>query len=277
MSEQTTGLQSQSTESMGQESPQVQVQNTEQTTAIQAETQQQETPSNQQSILQDRWQDKLQSEELRTSKSLASFKDIENLAKGYINLEKKLGVPTPYFEASDYNIEIPEGSEHSAPIMDAVKNKAVELGIEPSKLNELVQTYFSSEAEAVAALKSQHEANIEQGKQQATSLLKDEWGDTFNDRMELADATWQRFAPEEYDAMLNSLQPEHKNAIARVMAKIGESISSPTIGKQSGNALTRESINNKIKELSDSEAYMRGEREVVDEVFNLYSQLNTVG
>lgn len=266
MSEQTT-------ESMGQESPQVQVQNTEQTTAAQAGTQQQEAPLNQEST----WLNKLESEELRSSKSLSNFKDVDNLAKAYINLEKKLGSPTTYFEAGDYNIEVPEGSEHSAPIIDAVKDKAIELGIEPAKLNELVQTYFNSESEVIASLKSQYETQAEQNNQQSTSLLKDEWGDTFNDRMELADATWQRFAPEEYDAMLKNLQPEQKNAIARVMAKIGESISSPTIGKQSGNTLTRESINNRIKELSDSESYMRGERDAVDEVFNLYSQLNTIG
>ena len=231
------------------------------------------------------WLDSIVSDELRTNKSISNFKDVDNLAKGYINLEKKLGSPNPdpvetaqAHSVEDYSVEIPEGNEHAESILGAVKDKAAERGVHPKALKEMSSAYFGSEAEILNSIKQEQESKASESREHAQALLKEEWGDSFEDKMNLADSTWQKFAPKEYDEMLNSLDPAGKSAIARVMANIGESIGEPQIGKQ-GNSLTnsKESIQNRINELSGSEAYNRGERETVDEVFNLYSSLNSTG
>jgi hypothetical protein len=232
------------------------------------------------------WLESIVSDELRTNKSISNFRDVDNLAKGYINLEKKLGSPTPSpiepaksYSVEDYLIEIPAGDKqaNTESILAPVKAKAAELGIDPKAFQELMGTYFDGESNISKSAQDKEDAKASEEQNKAESLLKEEWGESFDEKINLADATWQRFAPKEYDDMLNTLDPSGKAAIARVMSNIGESISEPHMGKQSDNSLTRESIENRIKELSDSDSFNRGELESVDEVFNLYSQLNTSG
>ena len=68
--------------------------------------------------------DLITDEDLKSSKSLSNFKDINGLAKSYVNLEKKLGAPKEpeKYEAEQYKIE---DIDESDKILNTIKDKAI--------------------------------------------------------------------------------------------------------------------------------------------------------
>ncbi len=225
---------------------------------------QQEAPS------QENWINQLTDNDLKSSKSLANFKDIDGLAKSYINLEKKLGAPREdvEYKAEDYTFELPEDYTANDDILNPVKDKAIELGIKPEAFKELVQTFTGKESEVLGQL--------EQDKQEQTAKiqesLKKEWGNKYEERLENADKIWQQFTSAEDDKVLETLQPDAKLAIAKLMDNIGQKITSPSIGKQEGaTLLTREEANNKIQAIykDKDHPFHRGEPSAVAEIFEL--------
>jgi flagellar motility protein MotE (MotC chaperone) len=216
------------------------------------------------------WIEQLSDSELKGSKSLANFKDIDGLAKSYINLEKKLGAPREdvKYSAEDYGYELPEDYEPNEEILGSIKDKAFELGVKPDAFKALVETFVGKESEALNQL------NLNQKEQadQIQESLKKEWGNKYEERLEQADKTWQQLTSPEDDKVLDGLQPDAKLAIAKLMDNISQKISTPSIGKQEGTSLlTKEEASNKIQAIYNDKdhPFHRGDQSAVAEVFEL--------
>ena len=79
--------------------------------------------------------DQITDEEIKGSKSLSNFKDINGLAKSYINLEKKLGAPKEpeSYAPDDYTYELPENYQANDDLLNLVKDKSNAV-INPSQI-----------------------------------------------------------------------------------------------------------------------------------------------
>lgn len=217
------------------------------------------------------WLDSITDQELKGSKSLANFKDIDGLAKSYIHLEKKLGQPQEpqvEYKAEDYSFDTPENYEANNDIMSAVQAKALEAGVKPEVFKQLAETFIGKESEIIQAMRQEQE----QGLKETQESLKKEWGADYDKRLAKADETWQKLTEEGDDKILNSLDPNAKLAIAKLMDNISQKISEPHIGKQAGSpVLTKEEAKSKLEKIySDPEhAYHKGDAKSVNEVFEL--------
>ncbi len=124
------------------------------------------------------WIDNIQDSELKNSKSLSNFKDVEGLAKSYVNLEKKLGQPKEpeKYEADQYNYEFGEGYKPHEGIYKNFTDKAIELGVKPDAYKELINTYVDSEQQAINDFNKEQETLNEE----FTGKLKEDWGNDYS-------------------------------------------------------------------------------------------------
>jgi hypothetical protein len=184
--------------------------------------------------------DLITDEELKGSKSLAKFKDVNAMAKSLIHLEKKLGAPKEdvEYKADDYGYELPEGYEPNEEIMKSVKDRAIELGIKPDAFKSLVETFTGKENEILSQLGQDQKEQVTQMQES----LKKEWGSNYEERLERADKTWQQFTSPEEDTILETLQPNAKIAIAKLMDNISQKINTPSIGKQEASSNPIDSV-----------------------------------
>jgi len=175
--------------------------------------------------------DLITDEELKASKSLSNFKDINGLAKSYINLEKKLGAPKEpeSYTPEQYTYELPENYQANENILNPIKEKAIELGIKPEAFKALVETFTGKESEIMQQL----EADKETQAKQLQETLKKEWGNEYDSKLDLADKTWQKFSNEQDDEVLSSLPQNVQLAIAKIMANVGSKIGESAVGKPS--------------------------------------------
>jgi hypothetical protein len=217
------------------------------------------------------WLESISDPELKGSKSLATFKDVEGLAKSYVHLEKKLGDPQSRevadYKLEDYEVSVPEDYEVNADILSSIKEKASSLGVKPESFQELFKTFADKEAEILQGVRQSQEADLKVTQES----LKKEWGGEYDSRLERANDTWAKLTDEKDDKVLDSLNPEAKLVIAKLMDNISQKISEPQIGKQTNSVLTKEEAKSKLEKIySDpNHPYHRGDKNAVNEVFDL--------
>jgi len=193
--------------------------------------------------------DQITDEEIKGSKSLSNFKDINGLAKSYINLEKKLGSPKEpeTFLPEDYSYELPENYNANEDLLNSVKEKAIELGVKPEAFKQLVKTFTSEESELLNNIQAESDAKITEMQEE----LKKEWGSAYDHNLKEAENTFQRFASESDQEAFANLTPEGQFAVAKIMHNVGKQIAEPTqgsIGNQK-TTLTKENALTKINEI----------------------------
>ncbi len=145
--------------------------------------------------------------------SIQKFKNPQDLAKSYLNLEKLLGkqrIPIPE-KPEDYEVvydalgrpqdpneyEIPEvlakeiyqGNDEA---LNNLKGKMHKLGFSKQQANELLNWY----TEDIVAAKQQYEAMANQEMEKTMQALQQEWGDAFEERMQKASAVYNQFSDE---------------------------------------------------------------------------------
>jgi|DEB0MinimDraft_6_1074348.scaffolds.fasta_scaffold05927_5 hypothetical protein len=193
--------------------------------------------------------DQITDEEIKGSKSLSNFKDINGLAKSYINLEKKLGAPKEpeNYAPEDYTYELPENYQANDDLLNLVKDKSVELGIKPEAFKQLVETFTGEESKIIQGIQADNEARINE----LQNSLKEEWGNSYDDNLKIAENTFKRFATEEDQEQFASLSPEGQLAVAKIMHNVSQQIGEGTQGKvgNSQGGLTKEDALVKISEI----------------------------
>tara|TARA_Y100000401_G_scaffold29233_3_gene21305 strand:- start:10084 stop:10845 length:762 start_codon:yes stop_codon:yes gene_type:complete len=220
------------------------------------------------------WMDKIQDNELKNSKSLSNFKDVEGLAKSYVNLEKKLGQPKEpeKYEADQYSYEFGEDYKPHEGIYKNFTDKAIELGVNPDAFKELIKTYVDSEQQAINDFNKEQEALNEE----FTSKLKEDWGNNYSKNLEKAENLWTKFAPESADKMFSKMTPEMKGAVAKAMFNISKTMSDSYVEAPNRQQdLTKEEIQNKINAIySDkNHPWHKGTKQGLEEMNELYDKL----
>ncbi len=225
------------------------------------------------------WIDNIQDSELKNSKSLSNFKDVEGLAKSYVNLEKKLGQPKEpeKYEADQYNYEFGEGYKPHEGIYKNFTDKAIELGVKPDAYKELINTYVDSEQQAINDFNKEQETLNEE----FTGKLKEDWGNDYSKNLEKAENLWTKFAPENADKMFSKMTPEMKGAVAKAMFNISKTMSDSHVEAPNRQQdLTKEEIQNKIQEIRNDRnhpyfnASHKDHKEANRYMTSLYSKLN---
>lgn len=193
--------------------------------------------------------DQITDEEIKGSKSLSNFKDINGLAKSYINLEKKLGAPkeSESYEVEDYTYELPENYQANDDLLNLVKDKSVELGIKPEAFKQLVETFTGKENELIQGIQADNEVKINE----LQNSLKEEWGNSYDANLKISEDTFKRFATEEDQEQFASLLPEGQLVVAKIMHNVSQQIGEGTQGKvgNSQGGLTKENALAKISEI----------------------------
>lgn len=193
--------------------------------------------------------DQITDEEIKNSKSLSNFKDINGLAKSYINLEKKLGSPKEpeTFSPEDYSYELPENYNANDDLLNPIKEKAIELGVKPEAFKQLVETFTNKESELLNNIQAESDAKITEMQEG----LKKEWGSAYDHNLKEAETTFKRFATEEDQEAFVNLPPEGQLAVAKIMHNVSQQIGESTQGKvgNSQGGLTKEDALAKISEI----------------------------
>lgn len=173
--------------------------------------------------------DQITDPELKGYIEKAGYKDIQGLVKSTMHLEKKLGAPKEpeSYAAEDYKYDLPENYTQNDDLLNPVKDKAIELGIKPEAFKALVETFTGKESELI----QQMQADQETSHKELQSNLKQEWGNEYDSNLKLADETWQRFATDADDKVLESLPANAQLAVAKVMANVGQRVGEGSTGR----------------------------------------------
>lgn len=149
----------------------------------------------------------------------------EQRAEYQKTLARELGVPD---NLDDYRLEdglIPE--EHKDLIngeqIDALRQKAFELGVPPRAFNELAKAKIQADIEAIRSVQDM----VTQQHEKAIADLKEKWGDKYDEKVALAVKAASKFYPEiaEQGSEMNQRygnDPVIIQMLADMAAKMGE-------------------------------------------------------
>lgn len=161
------------------------------------------------------WRSSFQDETLRTSESLGKFKGVEDVAKGYVELEKHLGakglqIPKPDApqevwenvwkslgrpaKPEEYGIAPPEGAPVSKDELNHWLGEAHAAGLNKAQAEKLIGGYMKRELERWADRQAE-----------GTAQLQQEWQGDFANNLRLAAkaAEWAG-GPEFFDRLINT-------------------------------------------------------------------------
>lgn len=173
------------------------------------------------------------SEDLKLEKSLSSFKDVNSLAKSYVELTKKLGKRidelSPEELTSVYKKfgvpEKPEGYEIKTDIEsvdpDFVKtftSKAKEFGLSKDSASKLFDWYTKDQLEA----RQQYEESIKLQSVNNIESLKKEFGVAFDERVALANRAVNTLGGDELRKVLVEANLGTNPIIIKALSEIGK-------------------------------------------------------
>lgn len=195
----------------------------------------------------DKWREALP-EDLQVDPNLAYIKDIPNLAKSYINAQKMIGrdkipLPTPGNEQEFLTTmdalgrpETPEGYKWERPAdlppeatvsaqeSEWLRKTAHKYGMLPGQFQGLLTEWSRFRHESMTA----EVANSTNVRAQEEMALKEEWGAAFEQKMQMGEKAFNRFASEPMKKAIieaggfTKVAPEFARMFAAVGAAIGE-------------------------------------------------------
>lgn len=199
--------------------------------------------------------DMITDEELKGSKSLSNFKDINGLAKSYIHLEKKLGAPKEpeKYEADKYTYDLPENYKANGNILDEVKSKAVELGLKPEAFKTLVETFTNKEMAFMLDESKKQEEEFNNQLNAEKEFIKGKTGQEADKLIETSKGTWQKFVDPRYKDLFDNFDKGTQIVLADLMNSIASKVSEPNTGKQSlGSSISKAEALEKIEAIRKS-------------------------
>ena len=232
------------------------------------------------------------SEELANEPSLQNFQDHNALAKSYVNLVKKMGVPSEQLlrlpsedgEGWDdvYNAlgrpENSEGYQFSQEHPEGYDQYAHELGLNQHQADAILNSYhdlMASEEEADAE-------EYDQSRVDNLQMLQQDWKHSYQENADLANRAFMQFATPELVDLVNETgigsDPEMVKFLYRIGSFLAEDNVLATHPSQGG--LSPDQAQTRIDELLTDEgfkgkyfnAYAPGHQEAVDQYTRLFQQ-----
>ena len=251
-------------------------------------------PSNVSSDNSGNWRDTL-SEDLRNNDSLSKFTDINALAKSYVNAESMIGkdkivLPTTEDEwneaynklgrpedASGYELTLPEGVQGDDPVLGGFKDTAYELGLNKNQTAKLAEWYFNTQQKAVDEVK----ANINNSYDEASQQLKSQWGERYEQNLEMANRALSEFGGDELIEKLGALGLDNDPGVVQFLFNVSQKTLEQGGLQNSGNSgdsLDPSQLQDKINELMTNPAYVNkmdpNHSSTVDKVQKLFGRLH---
>lgn len=182
-------------------------------------------------------------EEMRSEKSLETFKDIPSLAKSYIETKKMMGgaVAMPKADAKPedwdafytrlgrpespdkYELKRPEspaGGKWDENLEKEFKIVSHASGLQPRQAQSLLDWFNKTQSE--------HVANYTKSMEEGVGKLKTEWGAKFDERVSVASRAVKELGGDELKTMLEETGLGNNPILIKVFAKIGESMAEST-------------------------------------------------
>ena len=200
----------------------------------------------------DNWRDSLD-EDLQTSPSLADIKDVPSLAKSYVHAQKLIGrdkvtIPPQDAPAEERLQVMDKLGRPDAPdkyslsladdVPEGVKSHMVQTGTE-AWFRQVVHDagLLPWQAEnlwkAWGALQSEIHNQASSSQQEAMAgmekAIKTEWGNAYDEKVKLAQATFAKFGDENSAQFLEQTGLGNHPAMLKMFAKIGEAIGEDTL------------------------------------------------
>ena len=234
---------------------------------------------------------------LNEEPSLQTFDSVDKLAKSYVNLVKKMGVP------AEQLLRLPQSGESYDDVYNALgrpedhdgyqlgdyspedtanyREIAHQLGLNNDQASALYDIYQQDMQNRM----DEEDAEFEQFEVENLQELQQEWGDKFNHNLEMARRAFMNFATPEAVKVLEETGMGNHPELLKVFARIGEVLAEDSVLPGSNNAVlggvNPASAQQQINELmSDTEfrnayqdGYHPGHKEAVEKMTKLYSYL----
>lgn len=214
------------------------------------------------------WKDSLP-EELKNEKALESIQDIPGLAKSYIHAQKLVGsdkIPIPNKHATDedwndvysklgrpskpedYQIQIKDDSSVDTKALESFKATAHKYGLLPKQAEGIMNFYDEMTQGYIREL----DTKAEQGRMNAESLLKQEWGAAYDNKVKSVSGVVNKYLNPDFAHMTLSDgtkvgdHPDFVKAFANIASDLGEDKLVTANGPQ---YMTPKEIDKQIREL----------------------------
>lgn len=177
-------------------------------------------------------------EEFRGDPALGVIPDVPTLVKNYIHAQKSLGkkgVPLPnqhstaeerqaFFQQlglpqslDTYDVNLPEDMSFNDGFLSAFKEQAFQANILPEQANALLTWYNKANAEALEAAMTEEKLN----QQAELQALKQEWGQEYNQKLQLAKAVLNKTGLNEVNTWLEQTGLDNSSMMIKLLAAIG--------------------------------------------------------
>ena len=229
--------------------------------------------------------------------SLQTFDSVDKLAKSYVNLVKKMGVP------SEQLLRLPGEGEPMDDLYNALgrpeDHNGYNLGdFEPEQTenfrqfvhelglnNQQAETIYQAYQQDIAERDQASQQEFEQFEVDNLNALQQEWGDQFNHNLEMARRAFMNFATPEAVKVIEETGMGNHPELLKVFARIGEVLAEDSVLPGTNNSVlggmnaasAQEQINSLMsdKEFRQSymDAYDPSHQEAVAKMTKLHSYL----
>ncbi len=225
------------------------------------------------------WRSDISDEQIRGNESLSKFKSKEALAKGYIELERKISakgivIPGPNStpeELTEYRTKmgIPESPDkYEMPqdmptdvqfdnaVLDEFKNLAHKTGMSKAMVAEAVKW----QANKIKQYREQQTQAAENARKEALGGFRKELGHSYDESMALAKKAVNQFGGDEFKNFLNETGMGDDPRFVKAFIKIGKALASDSIH---GDGVTRvfvptpDDARRQIAELENSDEFKK--------------------
>ena len=241
------------------------------------------------------------SDEIRNEKSLENISDIESLAKGYVHAQRLVGadkIPVPnkfateedwnkVYEklgrpksADEYKFNLPEDKTVDEAALKNFAQQAHKLGLLPGQADGVVKFYNDMIGQELSAANSIAEA----ARNKATTELKTEWGQAYDQKLAAANNVVASVFPQGFMSMNmeDGTKIGDNPAVIKAFAMLAERMGEDKIVQGDGPIMqTPKQIDKEINSLTaPGSAYWDknhpGHQDAVNEVLALREQKQTV-
>lgn len=217
----------------------------------------------------------LLSDELKTSKALGNFKDVDGLAKSYVHLNSMLGKRFDELspeELKGYYSKMGRPEEPDKYELPVVANNELDgwyrdnvfkLGLNQKQARSLMESYTELEQMKMQEMTQQNEAMTNEWEQG----LKQEFGTAFEQRVDTAKKAVKEFGGEELRDYLNETGLGNHPAMVKAFAKIGQNLKEDTLTDTQVSAnfgTTPNEALQKISNLKRDPNFMKSYRSAMD-------------
>lgn len=238
-------------------------------------------------------------EDLQSSKSLSKFKDVENLARGYVNAERLIGrdqIPMPktddeFMEAytrlgcpsdiSEYSIKYDVSEDESVrTAMEEDLKAFLPMAKEAGLNNKQATVIFNKYAGRIKELMSQRDAQIGSEMASAEAALRSEYGEQTETKLAFANRALSALGDQALIDSIASSGLGRNPAFIKMMIKVGEMHAEELGIDKTGSSglMSPNDLSSAISELQAHPAYLDAShpehKVIVDRVAQLFARAN---